>query len=243
VATATSLVASGNVAGSTLSSTVATGTAPFVVTSTTPVANLSIGGNAATASTATSATTAATATNVAGGALGALHYQSAANTTAMLAGNTSATPAVLMQTGTGSASAAPVWAAATGTGSPVLSVSPTFTGTVGAAAISATSVKLSSGSYANTWATNPLTGSYSFTTPNGASYSAMPASLTTTSATSDAVTVQGITSSGHCSLTATNTSAAANHATTYVSAKTTNQITVTHTATAGMTYDVMCTSN
>jgi hypothetical protein len=248
-ASATSLNASGNVTGSTLSSTVATGTAPFAVTSTTPVANLSIGGNAATASTATSATaatlatTAATAMNVAGGALGAVHYQSAANTTAMLAGNTSATPAVLMQTGTGSASAAPVWTAATGTGSPALSVSPTFTGTVGAAAISATSVKLSSGSYANTWATNSLTGSYSFTTPNGASYSVMPASLTTTSATSDAVIVQGMASSGHCSLTATNSTAAANHATTYVSAKTTNQITVTHTATAGMTYDVICTSN
>ena len=39
-------------------STVATGTAPLVVTSTTAVANLSIGGNAATATTATTATSA-----------------------------------------------------------------------------------------------------------------------------------------------------------------------------------------
>jgi len=49
-----------------ITSTVATGTAPFVVSSTTPVANLSIGGNAATATSATtagSATTATTATN------------------------------------------------------------------------------------------------------------------------------------------------------------------------------------
>ena len=46
-----------------LTNTVATGTAPFVVSSTTPVANLSIGGNAATATSATSATTATTATN------------------------------------------------------------------------------------------------------------------------------------------------------------------------------------
>jgi len=72
---------------------------------------------------------------------------------------------------------------------------------------------------------------------------AIPASLTTTSATSDNVTVTGMTSSGHCSLTATNASAATNIATSYVSAKTTNQITVTHTATSGMTYDILCTPN
>ena len=41
-----------------LTSTVATGTAPLVVTSTTPVTNLNIGGNAATATTATTATSA-----------------------------------------------------------------------------------------------------------------------------------------------------------------------------------------
>ena len=54
----------GTVAATTISasgvitSTVATGTAPFTVSSTTAVANLSIGGNAATATTATTATTA-----------------------------------------------------------------------------------------------------------------------------------------------------------------------------------------
>ena len=57
----------GTVAATTISasgvitSTVATGTAPFTVSSTTAVANLSIGGNAATATSATSATTATTA--------------------------------------------------------------------------------------------------------------------------------------------------------------------------------------
>jgi hypothetical protein len=45
-------VANGTVSGTRLISTVATGTAPFTVTSTTAVANLSIGGNAATASNA-----------------------------------------------------------------------------------------------------------------------------------------------------------------------------------------------
>ena len=69
----------------------------------------------------------------------------------------------------------------------------------------------------------------------------LPASLTTTSRTSDTVTVTGMTASGHCSLTPTNSGAASNIATTYVSSKTIDQITVTHTATAGMTYDVMCT--
>ena len=51
-ATGTSLSVTGQ-----LSSTVATGTAPFTVVSTTPVANLSIGGNAATATTAGTVTT------------------------------------------------------------------------------------------------------------------------------------------------------------------------------------------
>ena len=69
-ATGTSLSVTGQ-----LTSTVATGTAPLVVTSTTPVANLSIGGNAATATTAT---------NITGGASGSIPYQTAAATTAML---------------------------------------------------------------------------------------------------------------------------------------------------------------
>jgi hypothetical protein len=57
----------GTVAATTISasgvitSTLATGTAPFTVASTTAVANLSIGGNAATATSATTATTATTA--------------------------------------------------------------------------------------------------------------------------------------------------------------------------------------
>ena len=41
--------ATGNISGNQLASTIATGTAPLVVTSTTPVANLNIGGNSATA--------------------------------------------------------------------------------------------------------------------------------------------------------------------------------------------------
>lgn len=68
-------------------------------------------------------------------------------------------------------------------------------------------------------------------------------SLSTTSSASDYVAVIGMTSSGHCSVTATNASAAANIASTYISAKTANRITVSHTAKMGMTYDILCTSN
>ena len=66
-------------------------------------------------------------------------------------------------------------------------------------------------------------------------------SLTTTAATADNAGTAGVTSSSHCALTPTNASAATNLATTYVSAKATGTITVTHTATAGMTYDISCT--
>jgi hypothetical protein len=69
------------------------------------------------------------------------------------------------------------------------------------------------------------------------------ASLSTAAATTDNVTVTGATASSHCWLTATNATGATNIATTYISSKTTNQITVTHTATSGMTYDIACTPN
>lgn len=72
-------------------------------------------------------------------------------------------------------------------------------------------------------------------------YTPLVASLSTTAATTDNVTVTGMTASGHCTFSATNASAATNIATTYVSNKTTNQITVTHTATGSMTYDIACT--
>jgi hypothetical protein len=68
-------------------------------------------------------------------------------------------------------------------------------------------------------------------------------SFTTTATTTNTVPVTGMTSGGHCILQPTNSAAAAGQASVYVSAKTTNQITVAHTATAGWTFDVMCTSN
>nr|MCE2705439.1 hypothetical protein [Terrimonas sp.] len=49
------------------------------------------------------------ATNLNGGTVGAIPYQTAANTTGLLSGNTTATKKFLTQTGTGTAAAAPVW--------------------------------------------------------------------------------------------------------------------------------------
>lgn len=73
VGTLTALSISGQI-----TSSVSTGTAPFVVASTTQVANL----NAATAG---SATTATTATNIAGGAVGQITYQTGAGATGFVA--------------------------------------------------------------------------------------------------------------------------------------------------------------
>lgn len=81
------------------------------------------------------------------------------------------------------------------------------------------------------------------TTPDGNSSVPMVAALVTTAAASDNVAIQGMTSSGHCTLFPTNASAATNIATTFVSAKAANQITVSHTATASMNYDISCTAN
>lgn len=109
--------------------------------------------------------------------------------------------------------------------------------------VRAAQFRLSNSGFLNSLQTNTLTGNWVIFAPNGNSATVMAASLTTTAATADTVTVQGMTSTGHCQLTPTNAAGATNIATTYISAKTTNQITVAHPATASMTYDVFCTSN
>ena len=68
-------------------------------------------------------------------------------------------------------------------------------------------------------------------------------SLTTSSSTTDTVTLAGMTPSGHCLLQRTSASAAANLASTCVSSKGSGTFTVTHAAIAGMTFDIGCTSN
>jgi hypothetical protein len=68
-------------------------------------------------------------------------------------------------------------------------------------------------------------------------------SLTTTSGTSTNLSMSGVTSSSHCSVTATNAAAGANIGATFISSKAVDQITVTHAPVASMTYDVLCTPN
>ena len=82
VAIGTSLSVSGQ-----LTSTIATGTAPLVVSSTTPVANLSIGGNAATATLANTVSTNANLTGDVTSSGNATTIGAAKVTNTMLAGN------------------------------------------------------------------------------------------------------------------------------------------------------------
>jgi len=89
-ASVTSVTATGSLTGNQLVSTVADGTVPLVVTSTTPVANLSIGGNAGTA------------TNIQSGNAGDLLYQTASSTTAKLS---IGSPGYMLVAGTSS----PTW--------------------------------------------------------------------------------------------------------------------------------------
>src|SRR5882762_1373543 len=110
---------------------------------TTDPAVLTLTANSVTASTVTApallgnATTATTANNLPGGLLGAIPYQSAAGTTNLLNGSTSAATVVLTQLGNGTTSAAPGCNAITGTpGFAVFSQGPTLTGTVTTTAIS-----------------------------------------------------------------------------------------------------------
>jgi hypothetical protein len=69
------------------------------------------------------------------------------------------------------------------------------------------------------------------------------ATLTTNGGSSSDLSMPGVTGSSHCSLTPTNLIAANNAGTTFVSAKTADQITVMHSPMTGMSFDVLCTPN
>jgi hypothetical protein len=91
--------------------------------------------------------------------------------------------------------------------------------------------------------TGAFTGARTFTYPDGDGAIPMKIALVTTAAASDAVTLQGVTTSSHCTLTSRNALAATNIATTYISAVAANLVTVTHSVNAAMNYDIFCTSN
>jgi hypothetical protein len=100
-----------------------------------------------------------------------------------------------------------------------------------------------SGAFTQILASDVLTVSRTAQYPNGPSATVMVAALVTTAAATDNVTIQGMTASGHCSLTPTNAAAIGAATPPGVTTKAANQITVTHAVTANMNYDVMCTSN
>lgn len=88
---------------------------------------------------------------------------------------------------------------------------------------------------------NPSTGTGSLT---GYALSNIPVrgSFTTTAVTADTVPLSGCTALSHVWVEATNTTAAALTGV-FVTGKTTNQFTLNHSATAGGTFDIFCTSN
>ena len=155
-----------------LNSTVATGTAPFTVASTTQVANL----NAATAGTA------GASTNIAGGALGSVPYQNASGTTLFLAGTTSATPSFVTSTGTGSATQAPTLTSSTGSGSVVLATSPTLVtpalGTPSSGTVTNLTGTASININGTVGATTPTTGKFTTITQSAGTTSIAPIILT-----------------------------------------------------------------
>lgn len=105
---------------------------------------------AATTFTGSLSGNATSATSLTGGALGSVPYQTGANTTTMLAGNTTTTKQYLSQTGNGTVSAAPVWATIAGsdiTGAALTktddtNVTLTLGGTPGTALLRAASLTL-----------------------------------------------------------------------------------------------------
>lgn len=90
-----------------------------------------------------------------------------------------------------------------------------------------------------------LSANRTTTLADGAGSVAISGSFTTTAAASDTVSILGVTSSSHVSLTPTNAIAAAMIAagTVYVSSVSAGSVTVTHSSTSGGTFHIVCTVN
>jgi hypothetical protein len=71
----------------------------------------------------------------------------------------------------------------------------------------------------------------------------IPSAFTTTAVASEVVTVKGMTSSGHCTVTPTNSDAAGGIASVFLDTYTTDAVTIHHTATNGWTFNFLCTPN
>jgi len=88
-----------------------------------------------------------------------------------------------------------------------------------------------------------FTADRTMTAPDGDSNLMVVGTLTTTSNTSDNLTLQGVTSSSHCAFSAANVSAAKNITLSYISSVSSNSVTLAHAATAGMIYNFICSKN
>lgn len=95
----------------------------------------------------------------------------------------------------------------------------------------------------NTVVTSNATVARTFQFPDGDSQPVISTFVTTTSATSDTFTIQGLTGSSHCSYGAENADAATNITSLFSPATGANSLTLTHAAVAGMVYSVLCTAN
>ena len=87
--------------------------------------------------------------------------------------------------------------------------------------------------------TGVYTALRTLTVPDGPSGTVVVGHLTTTASASDNVTIQGILT-GTCTISPINASAATNIATTFISGKSANTVTVSHASVANMSYDLTC---
>lgn len=185
-------------------------------TSATPVAaTLTAGSNITITNAAGSITIAQTTAGLTNPmtTLGDIIYENATPTVARLAGNTSATLAVLTQTGTGTVSAAPVWTTSTGTGSVVLATSPNLT-TPSLGVATATSINKVTITAPTTSATLTLvtgsslitTGAFALTLASSASTTVtLPSTSSTMARTDAAQTFTGVQTFSSAPVLSTNT--------------------------------------
>jgi hypothetical protein len=96
------------------------------------------------------------------------------------------------------------------------------------------------------WIDNSGTGQGNLAGSGGGSSNALPpASLTTTAAATDSVSIVGATASSHYSITPTNAAAATAQAsgTVYISSKGNGFVVIAHPVTSGLTFDILGTTN